>query len=88
MTAAHQTPLRGTTAPSALDPTPSQPGLRISAAPIYRQHDDRARWFLQTATTPTAAAACSCGYTATARGTTDVAALVAAYTDHRSGCRV
>ncbi|MFE4778026.1 hypothetical protein [Streptomyces sp. NPDC056713] len=42
------------------------------------------RWYLQTATAPTAACACHCGYTATARGA--VAALVVDYDEHRTGC--
>ncbi|WP_406517565.1 hypothetical protein [Streptomyces sp. NBC_00134] len=86
-TTARQDTLRTCAPPPSPDPTPAQPGIRISAAPIYRHHDDRARWYLQTATAPTAACACRCGYTDTARGAEAVAALATSYKEHRAACR-
>ncbi|MEV6700947.1 hypothetical protein AB0M68_27905 [Streptomyces sp. NPDC051453] len=81
------TRLRSSTPPPSPDPTPAEPGTRTCAAPIYRAHDDRARWNPQTATAPTAACTCRCGYTDTACGGEDVAALAAAYDQHRTACR-
>lgn len=68
------------------DPTPEQPGIRISAPPVYRFHDDRARWWNQHGDTPNAACACACGQTQTAIGTLAVAALVADYSTHKDAC--
>ncbi|MFH8343114.1 hypothetical protein [Streptomyces sp. AM6-12] len=72
--------------PPSPDPTQAEPGIRISAAPIYRNHDDRARWMLEPASRPTAACACRCGYTGRATGTERVAALVTEYAEHRAAC--
>ncbi|MFG3195459.1 hypothetical protein ACGFYT_04945 [Streptomyces sp. NPDC048208] len=71
--------------PSA-DPTPDQPGLRIFAPPVYRDHWDGARWSTREGTVPSAAYACRCGQTGTARGARPVAALVAEYDAHKSNC--
>lgn len=71
---------------SSTDPTPDQPGIRIYAPPLYRSHDDRARWWKQHGDTPTAAYACACGQTGTARGAPNVAALAAEYADHKTPC--
>ncbi|MEU2606839.1 hypothetical protein [Streptomyces albus] len=68
------------------DPTPEQPGIRIYAPPIYRSHDDRARWWLRCAEPPTAAYACRCGLTDSARGEHAVKALIADYETHKSTC--
>ena len=68
------------------DPTPDRPGIRIYAPPVYRRHDDGARWSKRYGATPTAAWACPCGQTRTARGPDAVAALVAAYADHKNTC--
>ncbi|MGW0794029.1 hypothetical protein [Streptomyces sp. NPDC002692] len=71
---------------SGEDPTPERPGIRIYAPPLYRSHDDRARWWKQHGDTPTAAYACPCGQTRTARGAPNVAALAAEYADHKTTC--
>ncbi|MET9815226.1 hypothetical protein [Streptomyces sp. NPDC006355] len=71
---------------SADDPTPDRPGIRISAPPIYRSHYDGARWSKRYGDTPTAAYACSCGQTGTARGQKDVADLIAKYAVHKHAC--
>ncbi|MFC8200308.1 hypothetical protein ACFUTV_33690 [Streptomyces sp. NPDC057298] len=68
------------------NPTPDRPGIRIYAPPLYRSHDDGARWSGRSGDTPTAAYACRCGLTATATGAPDVAALVFAYDAHTSAC--
>ncbi|MGW0565853.1 hypothetical protein [Streptomyces tauricus] len=68
------------------DPTPDRPGIRIYAPPVYRSHDDRARWWNQHGDTATAAYACACGQTGTAAGATNVAALAADYADHKDAC--
>lgn len=68
------------------DPTPEQPGIRIYAPPVYRHHDDGARWSKRHGNTPTAAYACPCGQTGTATGPQAVAALVTEYEAHASGC--
>lgn len=68
------------------NPTPEQPGIRIYAPPLYRSHDDRARWWKQNGDTPNAAYACACGQTGTARGAANVAALAAEYADHKAAC--
>ncbi|MGW1722326.1 hypothetical protein ACWCQK_05220 [Streptomyces sp. NPDC002306] len=68
------------------DPTPERPGIRIYAPPLYRSHDDRARWWKQHGDTPTAAYACTCGQTGTACGVPNVAALVAEYANHKTAC--
>ncbi|MBD0423501.1 hypothetical protein H0H10_30835 [Streptomyces sp. TRM S81-3] len=68
------------------DPTPDRPGLRVYAPPVYRHHWDGARWSKRYGDTPTAAYACACGQIATARGQQAVAALVAEYAAHTSGC--
>ncbi|MFF4147500.1 hypothetical protein ACFY0A_40840 [Streptomyces sp. NPDC001698] len=65
---------------NADDPTPEQPGIRIYAPPVYRDHWDRARWSPRHGATPTAAYACTCGQT----GAHTVAALVAEYEAHKS----
>jgi len=71
--------------PSA-NPTPERPGIRVYAPPVYRHHYDGARWSTRHGNTPTAAYACPCGQTHTARGQDAVAALVVEYAAHRSGC--
>ncbi|MEU0352397.1 hypothetical protein ABZ302_37110 [Streptomyces sp. NPDC006237] len=68
------------------DPTPERPGLRIYAPPVYRHHYDGARWSKRYGDTPTAAYACHCGQTGTATGPKSLAALVAEYDAHKSGC--
>ncbi|MCT7352492.1 hypothetical protein N4P33_09925 [Streptomyces sp. 15-116A] len=68
------------------DPTPDRPGIRIYAPPVYRHHYDGARWSKRHADTPTAAYACPCGRTGTARGQAAVAALATEYAAHFSGC--
>ncbi|MEU6611200.1 hypothetical protein ABZ922_40285 [Streptomyces shenzhenensis] len=68
------------------DPTPDHPGIRIYAPPVYRFHDDPARWSMRYGDTPTAAYACTCGQTATATGPRKVAALAAEYSAHQSTC--
>nr|WP_202560117.1 hypothetical protein [Streptomyces sp. SID5914] len=68
------------------DPTPDRPGIRISAPPVYRHHYDGARWSKRYAATPTAAYACPCGETRTARGQDAVAALVTEYAAHKHFC--
>ncbi|MFE9937094.1 hypothetical protein [Streptomyces hirsutus] len=68
------------------DPTPERPGIRIYAPPVYRHHWDGARWSTRHGGTPTAAYACPCGQTSTARGQDAVAALVTEYAAHISGC--
>ncbi|MEV5438725.1 hypothetical protein AB0K80_22345 [Streptomyces sp. NPDC052682] len=68
------------------DPTPGRPGIRIYAPPVYRHHWDGARWSKRHGDTPTAAYACSCGQTGNATGPHHVAALVAEYDAHKSGC--
>jgi hypothetical protein len=68
------------------DPTPERPGIRIYAPPVYRHHYDRARWSTQPGDTPTAAYACTCGETGTARGQDAVAALVQDYAAHKHFC--
>ncbi|MGW6567037.1 hypothetical protein [Streptomyces sp. NPDC054975] len=73
-------------APNPGDPTPDQPGIRISAAPVYRSHYDGARWSKRTDGTPNAAYACACGQTGTATGLQAVAALVAEYDAHKTAC--
>lgn len=71
--------------PSA-DPTPEQPGIRIYAPPVYRDHYDGARWSKRQGGIPNAAYACRCGQTGRARGQDSVAALVYEYAAHTSGC--
>ncbi|WP_410177122.1 hypothetical protein [Streptomyces fungicidicus] len=71
--------------PSA-DPTPERPGLRIYAPPVYRHHYDGARWSTRHGGIPTAAYACPCGHTGTARGQDAVAALVTEYAAHKHFC--
>jgi hypothetical protein len=68
------------------DPTPERPGIRIYAPPVYRHHYDRARWSTRYGDTPTAAYACTCGETDTARGQEAVAALVHDYATHKHFC--
>jgi hypothetical protein len=68
------------------DPTPERPGIRISAPPVYRHHYDGARWSTRYGVTPTAAYACPCGQTRTARGLDAVAALVTDYEAHKHAC--
>lgn len=73
--------------PQATDPgnpTPQRPGIRIFAPPVYRHHDDGARWSKRYSDTPTAAYACPCGEIATATGRDNVAALVTNYDHHRA----
>ncbi|WP_329286689.1 hypothetical protein [Streptomyces sp. NBC_01455] len=66
------------------NPTPDRPGIRIFAPPVYRHPKGGARWGKRYGDTPTAAYACSCGLTDTARGADDVAALIADYDYHRA----
>ncbi|MCX4574540.1 hypothetical protein OHB41_15335 [Streptomyces sp. NBC_01571] len=68
------------------NPTPEQPGIRIYAPPLYRSHDDRARWWKQHGDTPTAAYACPCGQIRTATGAQAVTALAADYGAHKDAC--
>ncbi|PIM70487.1 hypothetical protein CTU88_18070 [Streptomyces sp. JV178] len=68
------------------DPTPERPGIRIYAPPVYRHPRDGARWSKRLAAIPTAAYACACGKTDTARGLRAVTALVDNYTFHRTHC--
>ncbi|MEU5311891.1 hypothetical protein [Streptomyces sp. NPDC021562] len=68
------------------DPTPERPGIRIYAPPVYRDHDDGARWSKRYGDTPTAAYACPCGQTGTATGPRTVAALIREYEAHRAAC--
>ncbi|MFD4953814.1 hypothetical protein [Streptomyces sp. NPDC058451] len=68
------------------DPTPDQPGIRIYAPPVYRDHWDGARWSKRYGDTPTAAYACTCGQIGTATGPRAVAALVTEYDAHKSAC--
>jgi hypothetical protein len=68
------------------NPTPEQPGLRVYAPPIYRDHYDGARWSKRYGDTPTAAYACPCGQTETATGARAVAALLTKYDIHRDTC--
>ncbi|MEU0443436.1 hypothetical protein ABZ202_27505 [Streptomyces sp. NPDC006186] len=72
--------------PGPDDPTPERPGIRISAPPVYRHHNDGARWSKRNGDTPTAAYACPCGQTRTARGQAAVVALVADYEAHKHAC--
>ncbi|WP_216869246.1 hypothetical protein [Streptomyces brasiliscabiei] len=72
--------------PDPDDPTPERPGIRIYAPPVYRSHYDGARWSKRLAATPTAAYACACGKTDTARGLRAVVALIDNYNFHRSRC--
>ncbi|MFF4701392.1 hypothetical protein [Streptomyces chattanoogensis] len=68
------------------DPTPDRPGIRIYAPPVYRDHEDGARWTKRLGDTPTAAYACPCGRTGTATGPRTVAALIAQYDAHKAAC--
>ncbi|MGW2820853.1 hypothetical protein ACWC24_07580 [Streptomyces sp. NPDC001443] len=76
-----------------LTPSKDRPGLHVSAEPIYRKHDDPARWWNATASTPTGSYTCgTCGESDTARGIDKVHALVDDYTNnhgpaHRGGRR-
>ncbi|HET8588790.1 MAG TPA: hypothetical protein VFM01_04095 [Nakamurella sp.] len=76
-----------------LTPNEKTPGLHVSAEPVYRRHDDPARWWSTTASRPTGSYHCSgCGQSDTARGSRDVAALVDDYTAnhgsaHRKGSK-
>jgi hypothetical protein len=72
--------------PDRDDPTPERPGIRIYAPPVYRHPEDGARWSKRLAAIPTAAYACACGKTDTARGLRAVTALVDNYTFHRTRC--
>jgi len=67
-------------------PAPDQPGIRIYAPPVYRSHDDGARWSKRPGDTPNAAYACACGRTRTATGARAVAALVADHDGHKAAC--
>ncbi|MEW1997838.1 hypothetical protein [Streptomyces coelicoflavus] len=81
------TALRSNRTPAAgPDPTPDRPGIRVYAPPVYRHHYDGARWSTRYAATPTAAYACPCGETRTARGQDAVAALVTEYAAHKHFC--
>ncbi|MFJ9021633.1 hypothetical protein ACIRPU_16895 [Streptomyces sp. NPDC102259] len=80
-------PFPGTAARhDAENPTPERPGIRVYAPPIYRDHDDGARWSKRTGDTPTAAYACPCGRTRTATGPRAVTALIADHDDHKAAC--
>ncbi|MER6047551.1 hypothetical protein ABT168_08810 [Streptomyces sp. NPDC001793] len=68
------------------DPTLARPGIRIYAPPVYRHHQDGARWSKRLGDTPTAAYACRCGRISTATGLRSVAALVAEYDAHKTTC--
>jgi len=78
-------PNRSTARPGS-DPTPDAPGIRIFAPPVYRHHNDGARWTTRTGALPAAAYACRCGQTGTTTGPENVAALVAEYDAHKSTC--
>ncbi|WP_263438824.1 hypothetical protein [Streptomyces olivaceus] len=79
-------PWTGAHPAAGADPTPDRPGIRISAPPVYRHHYDGARWSTRPGALPTAACACPCGYTGTARGQDAVAALVTDYAAHQHFC--
>ncbi|MFI1055382.1 hypothetical protein ACH4TN_12315 [Streptomyces olivaceus] len=79
-------PWAGAHPAAGADPTPDRPGIRISAPPVYRHHYDGARWSTRPGALPTAAYACSCGHTGTARGQEAVAALVTGYAAHKDSC--
>ncbi|WP_217546041.1 hypothetical protein [Streptomyces sp. GbtcB6] len=68
------------------DPTPERPGIRIYAPPVYRDHDDGARWSKRYGDTPTAAYAWPCGQTGTATGPRTVPALITEYEVHKQVC--
>ncbi|MEU9345182.1 hypothetical protein AB0D74_28665 [Streptomyces sp. NPDC048278] len=68
------------------DPTPDRPEIRIYAPPVYRHPYDGARWSKRYGNTPTAAYACPCGQTGTAKGRDAVADLVTEYEDHKHLC--
>ncbi|MFI8069802.1 hypothetical protein ACIF85_13590 [Streptomyces sp. NPDC086033] len=68
------------------DPTPDRPGIRIYSPPVYRAHDDGARWSKRHGDTPTAAWACPCGQTRRARGPRTVARLIEEYQQHKPAC--
>jgi len=74
-----------------LTPDKNAPGLHIAAEPIYRSHDDPARWWKSNGSTPTGSYHCGgCGQSDTARGTNGVRDLVDDYTAnhgpaHRKG---
>ncbi|KRD17683.1 hypothetical protein ASE41_21925 [Streptomyces sp. Root264] len=68
------------------DPTPERPGIRIYAPPLYRDHDDGARWSKRYGDFPNAAYACSCGQKGKAAGPRRVAALVDEYAAHKHFC--
>ncbi|SED56208.1 hypothetical protein SAMN05216532_4945 [Streptomyces sp. 2231.1] len=70
----------------SIDPAPEQPGIRIYAPRVYRDHYDGARWSTHTANPPTAAYACTCGQTGNACGADKVAALVTEYAAHKAAC--
>ncbi|MEV0093370.1 hypothetical protein [Streptomyces sp. NPDC050738] len=68
---------------SDLTPTLDFPGLHIVAAPIYRGHDDSARWSTHTDGAPSASYVCGgCGQSDEAAGSDNVKALVDDYTAH------
>jgi hypothetical protein len=78
---------------SDLTPSEKVPGLHVAAEPVYRHHDDPARWWFTTAGEPSGAYTCgTCGQSDTATGAGYVAALVDDYTAyhgpaHRGGRR-
>ncbi|MEV7387510.1 hypothetical protein [Streptomyces sp. NPDC091215] len=68
------------------DPTPERPGIRIYAPPVYRDHEDGARWSKRYGDTPRAAYACPCGQNNTATGPRTVPALITEYEVHKQVC--
>ncbi|MGW0993638.1 hypothetical protein ACWD5V_10045 [Streptomyces sp. NPDC002523] len=63
-----------------LTPDEKTPGLHVSAEPIYRRHDDPARWWNSNGSTPSAAYHCgTCGGSDTASGASNVSDLVDDY---------
>jgi hypothetical protein len=78
--------LAGHASHDADDPTPERPGIRVYAPPVYRHHYDGARWSKRYGDTPTAAYACTCGQTGSARGRDAVADLITDYDAHKHFC--
>ncbi|WP_244188697.1 hypothetical protein [Streptomyces yokosukanensis] len=72
--------------PDPADPTPERPGIRIYAPPVYRDHEDGARWSKRYGDTPRAAYACSCGQANIATGPRTIPALVTEYEVHKLVC--
>ncbi|MFE2466148.1 hypothetical protein [Streptomyces mirabilis] len=66
---------------SDLTPDDKVPGLHVSAPPVYRRHDDPARWSTTPSERPSGSYTCGgCGKSDTASGAGNVRALVDDYT--------